>query len=462
VRHRRPSRRTPRALGAAAGGLLGAAFFPTATAFADDYTITGTDGPETITGIYGYGFDGADTAPPAVAGSTQGYQDFYYSDTTTDATGAFQADESTSVDGFGDTNQQVLVTADLSGSDAPPVGSVFDTYTFDDGQDESIYSAIPMGGGNYTITDTLVTPDGDETIPVTFNAADLSVADAGGVPIGDGDDIDPVGSQTLTSISGIPPLTMADQGTQTFDVTDGADTIGKFDAVNTETADGVGTYTEAVLVTKDLSGTVGTAAGDTPAVGSIFNTMDLGGDQLVYSDLVGSSGSPDVITDTLITPYGDDNIATTFDAAQAEDTAAIDVPEGADLTPVGSLAETGINGLPPVDVGIQGTQDFDFTNPDGTTGTLTADVTNTMDLFDDSTETVLVTSNADPDAPAGSVFETVTWGDTGYESVYSDIVSTTGGANTITETFVTPFGDVPIPDTLDAAANLANDLFSGI
>ena len=67
-------------------------------------------------------------------------------------------------------------------------------------------------------------------------------------------------------------------------------------------------------------------------------------------------------------------------------------------------------------------------NADGTTGSFGADVTNTLDEFGDSTETVLVTSGSDPDAPIGSVFETVIFGDTGIESLYTDIPSTTGGA----------------------------------
>ena len=85
-----------------------------------------------------------------------------------------------------------------------------------------------------------------------------------------------------------------------------------------------------------------------------------------------------------------------------------------------------------------------------------------MDTFNDSTETVLVTSNTDPDAPAGSVFETVTWGDTGFENVYTDIVSATGGADTITDTLVTTLGDFTVPNTFDAAAGLAADVFGGI
>ena len=164
----------------------------------------------------------------------------------------------------------------------------------------------------------------------------------------------------------------------------------------------------------------------------------------------------------MYTPFGNFEIPTTFEAAQAEDTAAIDLPGGDHLTPLGTLDFTGVNGLPPVDVGVQGTQDFEYANADGATGQFTADVTNTLDVFDDSTETVLVTSNTDPAAPIGSVFETVTWGDTGFENVYTAIVSATGGADTITDTLVTPLGDFPLPNMFDAALGLAADMFGGI
>ena len=53
----------------------------------------------------------------------------------------------------------------VTGTDAPPVGSVFDTYTVGDSGYANIYSAIPTGGGNYEITDTVVTPQGDYTVP---------------------------------------------------------------------------------------------------------------------------------------------------------------------------------------------------------------------------------------------------------------------------------------------------------
>jgi hypothetical protein len=448
------TRRTSK-IGAAAGGLLGLALLPLAVAHADDWTVSPDPlSHETITGIYGYGFGGSLTTPPSVSGSIQGHGVFDYNDVTTGKSGEFNGIESTSHDGLGDVNQAVYVTSDISGTDAPSTGSVFDTSNMGDGAFVNVYSDIYSPSGD-TITDTVETPYGSYTIPTTFDAAHILVADAAGVTIGNGDIIDPAGSQTVSAITGIPPLFIAYQGSEPFYV-DGSESPA-FNADNTITQDILGTYTEAVLVTSNAKG----AGGDVPAAGSIFNTIDYGGIQNVYSDLTSTTGGADVITDTLDTPSGDYLIPITFDAAKAETTSAINLPNGAELTPEGTFDYSGVNGLPPENVSVQGMQTFVYTDGDSS-GTLNADVTNTLDLFGNTDETLLVTSSTDPAAPVGSVFETVNWADTGIENVYSDIVSATGGADTITDTLVTPWGDFTIPIYLDAAAGLAADSFSGI
>ncbi|MGC2655116.1 MAG: hypothetical protein WA317_16320 [Mycobacterium sp.] len=51
--------------------------------------------------------------------------------------------------------------------------------------------------------------------------------------------------------------------------------------------------------------------------------------------------------------------------------------------------------------------------------------------------------------PQGSVFDTFNYGH-GFENVYSDLAGTgANGTNTITDTFVTPFGSFNIPTTFD-------------
>lgn len=480
-----PRRCVARTLGIAAGGLLGFAVVPAAVAFADDYTIGSATDTETVTGVYGFDF-GYDMSPPAVSNSVDGTQDFSYADTTTGDTGVIEADVSTSEDAFGDVNTEYLVTSDtvtidgtpVTGTDAPPVGSVFDVYSLDDGEYEEVYSAIPNGDGGYTLTDTVEEANGSGgyttlyTIPETFNAADVAEVDDGGVAIGDGDDIDPTGTMTLTGINGFAPLTMADLGTQTFDVDNASGTeVGSFGADVTTTTDGFGTETEAVLVTSDPVGsTVGTAEGDVPEVGSVFNTVDLGGDELLYSDLVSSTGS-NVISDTLVTPFGDIDIPTTFDAAADISTvnaATIDVDDFGDITAVAGTADyTSVNGLPPVDVSESGTEEFDVDSSSGD-GSFDADVTTAADASGVESQTILVTADlsgtpgtAAGDVPeVGSEINTVTLSD-GYELIYSDLVSSTG-TDVITDTLVTPSGDVVLPSSLDGAAALLTDILTGM
>jgi hypothetical protein len=452
------SPRIARTLGVAAGGLLGVAFLPAAVALADSYDIDPT-GTETITGIYGTGLGSADTAPPAVAGTLQGFQDFNYTDTTTGATGSFVGDESTVTDGFDDTNMEVVVTSDTSGTSLP-VGSVLDTYTLGDSGYANIYSAVPSGDGD-VITDTWVTPEGDITEPVTFDAANVSVADATGAQIGStGDTFAPIsGTDNLISVNGIPPIDMVLQGHEHFNVDNAAGTsIGSFAGDESTTADMAGTYTEAVLVTKDL-----TNAANDPPVGSIFNTINLDGFENYYSDLVSTTGGANTITDNLVTPWGDYSMPTTFDAAQAETPVSVDLPDGDDITPVGTEIFNGVNGLPPVDIGVQGGQEFDLLSSTGTTlGTFDADETKTLDLFGDVTQTLLVTQDVSGDSlPVGSVIETVTLG-SGFENIYEDIASTVAGGDVYTDTLVSPFGDITIPVTFDLASGLASDAFNVI
>lgn len=471
MRHRRPRRRIARTLGAAAGGLLGATLFPVAAAFADDYEIQpDPSSTETLTGVYGL----ENTAPPAESGSIQGYQEFEVLDTTTkQVVGTFYADESNSVDIAGDTNTEVLVTSDLTGTvgtaagNTPAVGSVIDSYTYAGGDSGYVYSDLvsTTPGGANVISDTDVSSSGNSAVPITFAAAWAETSDTAlpAITLAGGDEIIPADSpEQFTAVSGAAPYDTDIQGTQVFDVENSAGTvIGSFTGDVTTTSDLAGTTTEALLVTQDLSGTVGTAAGDTPAVGSIFADIDYGDGAYpeMYSDLVSTTGGADVISDTNTTLFGNISVPTSFDAVATESDEATIPFDGYEITPDGAEEFTGINGLPPADVAIQGTQEFDIGN-----GSFDADVTTTgTTVYDETTETILVTSDtsgtvgtAAGDVPAvGSVIDVANFG-SGFETVYSDLISSTG-ASVISETFVTPFGDVAIPTTFDAASGLLAD-----
>ena len=467
--------RLTRALGAAVGGLLAAAFLPAAAALADDYHIVpDPNSTEVVTGYYGLY-----TALPALDGSALGHQTFDVDDTTLGTVvGSFDADESTTSGiFFGGTNDEILVTSDVSGTtgtgagEVPPVGSVFDTFTFGDSGFGNVYSDLASAtAGGDVISDTFVTPFGDYTTPLVFDAATIPVSELSTL-VTDEYGIVPVSDDDISAISGIPPLAVATQGSQEF-----ANAAGTFDADTTTTYDYLGNATEAILVTSDVSGTTGTGAGDVPPVGSVFNiiTTDFDGYDYVYSDLASTTpGGANEITETLVTPYGDFAFPNTIDAAAiAAGPIAVPLSDDYDIVPASAQEFSGINGVPPLDVAIQGYQQFDVDNTAlGTVaGTFDADISTSADSFGDVDKTILVTSDvsgttgtgAGEVPPVGSVFDTFTFGNGGYENIYTDLASTTVGGDVISDTLVTPFGDFTIPATIDAAAGLASDSFLGI
>lgn len=466
-------RRITRTLGVAAGGLLGTALLPVAVALADNYDIVPAS-PETVTGLYGL-----DTASPAVNNSIQGYQLFDVDDTTTGkVVGSFDADVANSADGFGGANQELLVTSDVSGTtgtaagDVPPVGSVIDTYSSPELGLENVYSDLAgKTPSTDVISDTATGDFGSSAIPTSFDA--VAHEQPAALPLADGDTIVPAPGSTdeFTGISGVPPYAVAAQGHELFDVENANGTvIGSFDADVTTTSDGAGNYTEGLLVTKDVTGTPGTAAADVPAVGSVLTSYTPSGSGFedMYSDLVGTTP---VISDYYVTPFGDFTVPETFNAAATEQAQTVTLADGYQIVPVGNEDLTGINGLPPTDLAIQGYQLFDLENAAGTVvGSFYADVSSTSGtpVYGATTEALLVTSDvsgttgtAAGDIPtAGSLIETTTYGVTGIENVYTDIASATPGGDVVTDTLATPFGEFTLPDTLDAAAGLATQMFA--
>jgi hypothetical protein len=197
------TRRITLALGAAAGGLLAAAYLPMAIANADsggaavditsDAAMRGPapdvfgfqpDSPETVLTVSGL---------PPLDQQVEGYNTFDYFTTPTGDTspvdvGSFNADVSTLTTPFGFDNTEYLVTGASDASKAaelvasptdglPTTGSVYDIANFGDGfsNDYSDVVALParMADGTTdalsgtgtaatgTITDTFVTPFGN-------------------------------------------------------------------------------------------------------------------------------------------------------------------------------------------------------------------------------------------------------------------------------------------------------------
>lgn len=128
---------------------------------------------------------------------------------------------------------------------------------------------------------------------------------------------DPYSEISVSEMSGLPPWYQDVVGTQTFDVVDnttGGTVIGNFVAARYDFTTAWGLSNTEVFVESHVPGSTGD-----PAVGSVFDTLNFGnGFENFYSDLVGAGiNGTNVITDTLVTPFGDVDLSpyVSFDAA---------------------------------------------------------------------------------------------------------------------------------------------------
>jgi hypothetical protein len=126
----------------------------------------------------------------------------------------------------------------------------------------------------------------------------------------------PQGPEVITSASGFPPFYQDTVGTDVFGAGQGnpVDIAGVFNAdVNTFT-------TSSGFSNQEIVDTGGQGGAFTVPTGSIFDFTNFGGGfENEYSDIEGTVGTmvaPNTITDEFITPFGDFNIPTTFDAIE--------------------------------------------------------------------------------------------------------------------------------------------------
>jgi hypothetical protein len=173
-------RRITLTLGAAGGGLLAAAFFHTAVAFADpEFYPIGPEAPE-ITWKF----------LPNLEIST-GTQEFGVGDPTVGTVDA----EVINSDFFGVTISGYVITADLTGGMGDPIiGSTYDTTVFGDTGYENVFTDIATVGGTVSIIDTFDTPYGDFTIPLLVFDGATSAATAS---------TDGLGTSAADSLAGI-------------------------------------------------------------------------------------------------------------------------------------------------------------------------------------------------------------------------------------------------------------------
>jgi hypothetical protein len=358
-------------------------------------------------------------------------------------------------------------------------------------------------------------------LQVAVAAADVSATGADAFTIG-GYTFDPFtvgaagdveGYDPVTSLIGAPPLLeigggtplgiiqVAPQSFEVFDPSGGAD-LGSISTGETVT-DLFGLINSEFTVTGDTAASGGSAA-DLPSVGSVYDALNLGGGyENIYTDTPGTGGAADTITDTLVTPHGDinlDSLFGDFDAAAPLNPGdaftgleAGDSSIGPDAFSIGDFTfDPGADGFTPIatltasppllDIGGGGlggfffnTQDLDVYSGTGSAATEVGTISageNVTDLLGFvNTELVVQSESAsgaftDSDLPAiGSVYDAFNFGN-GYENVYTAVPGTGGAPDTVTDTLVTPDGDINLDSLfggIDAAAPLnPGDAFTGL
>jgi hypothetical protein len=321
-----------------------------------------------------------------------------------------------------------------------------------------------------------------------------------------------VAAPPLLQLAGGDPLglDLAQQNFEVFAPSTGTD-LGSINTVDTVT--NLLGLTNTSFTVQDVTPAAGGSASDLPTVGSVYDAFNLGsGYENIYTAIAGTNGGADTVTDTLVTPLGNVNLDSLFggiDAAaplQPGDAftglEAGDSSIGADaftiggftldpftgspeFSPEGFLPVPLIAASPPLlDIGggellggglfIQQFALFSGTGSGATeVGSLqaTENVTDLLGL----TNTELTDISNDPNPrldpsgagfpTQGSVLDAFNLGN-GYTNVYTDIPSTTGGADTITDTLITPMGNINLDSLfggIDAAAPLQpGDAFTGL
>jgi hypothetical protein len=318
------------------------------------------------------------------------------------------------------------------------------------------------------------------------------------------------GFTPVTPLATSPPLLEIGGGqldgvipfaTQSFDVLSGSGSSATdIGSINTDedVTDLLGFTNTELIVTTSTAGAGGSAS-DLPTVGSVYDAFNLGnGIENVYTAIPGTAGGSDTVTDTLVTPFGNVNLDSLFgnidaaaplqpgDAFTGLETA--DISGAPDAFTIGSTTfdptlAGGAEGFTPVDqlVGapplleigggtpnILGTtlglapQDFNIYDGTGSSATEVGSITANEDVTDllglTNTEfTVTDVTGTSSDLPTvGSVFDAFNFGD-GIENVYTAIPGVSGAADTITDTLVTPLGNLDLSSLfggIDAVAGL--------
>src|SRR5271155_5486017 len=341
--------------------------------------------------------------------------------------------------------------------------------------------------------------------PVASTAGAAPLLNIGGVSLSDpavaGDSID---TQDFTVYDGTGS-TASDVGT----ITTGEDVTNLLGYTNTELV---------VTGSTAASGDTSSQAANLPATGTVLDAFNLGnGIENVYTatpDVTAADGTvtPGTVTDTLVTPYGDTNLDSLFGSINAADPLNLgaaftgleggDSSIGADAFSIGDTTfdpmltdqvtglPSGAEGFDPVtqtigappllEIGggvlqlpefpvVLAPQDFNVYDGTGATATevgnvtTSENVTNLLGLtnMEFTVASVTGTSGANAaDLPSvGSVYDVFNLGN-GIENVYTAIAGASGSADTVSDTLVTPWGDLNL-DSLVAGIDAASALDPG-
>lgn len=426
--------------------------------------------PEQVTSFYGRW-----TYLPGAPSVVQGEQQFAVVDPKTGTSaGSFDALVSR---GNGYNYTELLVTSDegsnvgTGAGQLPPVGSLISSFGI--GPVTLSYTAIPTGSGD-KVSFRLVTPLGSLALPMPFDAAagiaDYSV-DSRPVQLTNGYSIAPAVStpETYTGTSGILPFFTTVQGRQVFTIDNPAGVpVGSFEGVVTTTADILGTYTQAILVTANDGTNVGLDPGQVPPVGSVYNVVYSGSDQnyVLYSSMPAQSGDPVAVSQVSSGAVATSDL-TLIDASEQPATQPFTGPNGTTFVPVSTLQPTGVNGLPPREVQIQGYQQFAVYDSAGTRiGSVDADVYSQWDLLGIRSQAILVTdvtagttgTSAGQVPAVGSEFNVVDFGTSGFATADSVTPTPTGDVNSFS--ILTPVGNSPTLSIYTKVADRAGVTFA--
>ena len=353
-------------------------------------------------------------------------------------------------------------------------------------------------------------------LQVAVAAADVSATGADAFTIGiytfdpftvgtTGADVE--GFAPVDALTGAPPLLelgeFTPQSFEVFDPSTGAD-LGSVGTRETVT-DLLGVVNSAFTV-EDETAADGGSASDLPTVGSVYDAFNLGdGIENVYTDIPGTAGGADTVTDTLVTPFGNVNLDSLFGSIDA----AAPLNPGAAFTGLLQSGDSGIGpdafsignttfdptlagggegfdpvtplvGAPPLlelgggaeaegggAVTPLATQDFNIYNLAGTeVGSI--HTTEAVTALFGSTDTDFTVTSVDPVAgeagssalpTVGSVYDVFNISG-GLENIYTAIPGVDGAADTVTDTAVTPLGVIDL-DALFGAINAIAPLDPG-